>query len=113
DAHAREDVPIVLRLPRDKRGSLEAVRSLRLAPPAGPSVAVGELVRVVRDEQERSIYHKKLRPVTYVTGDVAGAIESPVYAILAMNRALERIALPEGYAFDVFNATQPVDSTRY
>jgi multidrug efflux pump subunit AcrB len=113
DARAREDVPIVLRLPREQRGSLDAVRSLRLTPPAGPSVAVGELVHVVKDQQERSVYHKNLRPVTYVTGDVAGAIESPVYAILAMNRALERIALPEGYAFEVFDAAQPDDSTRY
>ena len=32
---------------------------------------------------------KNLRPVIYVTGDVAGTIESPVYAILAMNQALD------------------------
>jgi multidrug efflux pump subunit AcrB len=113
DAHAREDVPIVLRLPREQRGSLDAVRSLRLTPREGTPVAVGELTRVAHGEQERSVYHKNLRPVTYVTGDVAGVVESPVYAILAMNRALEQIALPEGYAFDVFNATQPDDSTRY
>jgi multidrug efflux pump subunit AcrB len=113
DARAREDVPIVLRLPRDERGSLDAVEGLRLISGRGTAVAVGELTRVVRGEEERSIYHKNLRPVTYVTGDVAGAVESPVYAILAMNRALSQIALPEGYAFEIFNATQPDDSTRY
>ena len=32
---------------------------------------------------DKSIYHKNLMPVVYVTGDVAGAMESPVYAILA------------------------------
>jgi multidrug efflux pump subunit AcrB len=51
--------------------------------------------------------------VTYVTGDVAGAVESPVYAILQMNRALATITLPEGYTFDVYNTSQPFDSTRY
>jgi len=51
--------------------------------------------------------------VTYVTGDIAGGAESPVYAILQMNRALESIELPEGYAFEIFNATPPFDTTRY
>ena len=51
--------------------------------------------------------------MTYVTGEVSGEVDSPVYAILGMNRALATIELPEGYAFDVFNATQPDDSTKY
>jgi multidrug efflux pump subunit AcrB len=51
--------------------------------------------------------------VTYVTGDVAGVVESPVYAILQMNTALDRLTLPEGYAFDVFTATPPTDSSKY
>ena len=59
------------------------------------------------------MYHKNLQPVTYVTGDIAGAAESPVYSILQMNRALESLVLPEGYAFEIFNATQPFDTTRY
>ena len=111
DARAREDVPIVVRLPRDRRGTIEAIQGLRLE--GRQPVAIGELTRVAEGRQEPSLYHKNLRPVTYVTGDVAGAVESPVYAILAMNRALEAIALPDGYAFDVFNASQPADSTKY
>jgi len=111
DPRAREDVPIVLRLPRDDRGSLDSVRSIRLA--GARSVAVGEITTVDESVEHRSLYHKNLRPVTYVTGDVAGAVESPVYAILQMNRALAAIELPEGYGFEIFNAVQPLDSERY
>jgi multidrug efflux pump subunit AcrB len=74
---------------------------------------VGELTRSVLVDEERSIYHKNLLPVTYVTADVAGAAESPVYAILQMNRALSSIRLPEGYTFDIFSARQPFDSSKY
>jgi multidrug efflux pump subunit AcrB len=109
DPQAREDVPIVLRLPRGGRSNLESVRSIRL----GGAVAVGELTRVVRTVEPYSIYHKNLRPVTYVTADVAGVIESPVYAILAMNDVLANVKLPEGYRFELFNTRQPDDSTRY
>jgi len=76
-------------------------------------VAIRELTRERRSTVERSIYHKNLQPVTYVTGDVAGAAESPVYAILDMNRQLAAVTLPEGYALEVFNAEQPFDTTRY
>jgi multidrug efflux pump subunit AcrB len=51
--------------------------------------------------------------VTYVTGDLAGQNESPVYAILTMNTAIARMRLPEGYGLDVFNATQPFDTSKY
>jgi multidrug efflux pump subunit AcrB len=110
DANAREDVPIVLRLPRQAQGSLAAVRELRL----GPSlVAVGELTREETRPEADSLYHKNLLPVTYVTGDLAGADESPVYAILRMNRAIANVTLPEGYAFEIFNTRQPFDTTKY
>jgi multidrug efflux pump subunit AcrB len=50
-----------------------------------------ELVTVERTIIDKSIYHKNLMPVTYVIGDVAGVVESPVYAILKMNQALRQL----------------------
>jgi multidrug efflux pump subunit AcrB len=111
DPRAREEVPIVLRLPRDRRGSLDAVRSIRLE--GRQPVAVGEITRAVASAEEPSIYHKNLLPVTYVTADVAGAVESPVYAILQMNRTLSEMPLAEGYGMEIFNARQPFDSSKY
>ena len=109
DAHAREPIPIVLRLPRAARGSLDAVRGIRLRGGA----SVGEVATLARADEARSLYHKNLLPVTYITADVAGEVESPVYAILRMNRALADIDLPEGASLGIFNASQPFDSTRY
>ena len=112
DATAREDIPIVLRLPRSAHRSLDALADIRMHGTRGAS-SIRELVRTVRDTEPASVYHKNLMPVTYVTGDVAGGAESPVYAILQMNRTLERMTLPEGYTLEVFNARLPFDSTRY
>ncbi|RPJ54595.1 MAG: efflux RND transporter permease subunit, partial [Acidobacteria bacterium] len=111
DERAREDVPIVLRLPRQLRSSTDAVRAIRMGGPT--PVAIGEVTRLSTSEEPRSIYHKNLRPVTYVTADVAGAAESPVYAILAMNKVLSKLQLSEGYEFEIYNARQPLDSNRY
>jgi multidrug efflux pump subunit AcrB len=110
DATAREPVPVVLRLPASRRGSLDAIGSLRLQGRAPVSVA--EITRARLTTAEASIYHKNLQPVTYVTGDVAGTIESPVYAILQMNRTLSGMTLPEGYGLEIYNTEQPFDSSR-
>jgi multidrug efflux pump subunit AcrB len=110
DPRAREDVPIVLRLPRPSQGSLGSVRELRLVP---HFVAVGELTREETRTEADSLYHKNLLPVTYVTGDLAGAAESPVYAIGRMNEAIAGIRLPEGYGFEIYNTRQPFDTTKY
>jgi multidrug efflux pump subunit AcrB len=110
DPQAREDVPIVLRLPRSSQGSLASVRELRLGPNL---VAIGEVTREETRTEADSLYHKNLLPVTYVTGDLAGAAESPVYAILRMNEVISTVTLPEGYAFEIYNTRQPFDTTKY
>jgi len=90
----KEDVDIVLQLPRAARASPEELLGLRVASGANapaPLVALRELVRVEHGVADKSIYHKNLMPVTYVIGDVAGVVESPVYAIQAMNRELKAL----------------------
>jgi multidrug efflux pump subunit AcrB len=91
----------------------EALLSLRVRGETGGGVLVPlrELVRVERVKVEQSRYHKNLVPVTYVTGDVAGEIESPVYAIFRMNEALAALDAREyggsGAKLEVLNASMP------
>jgi multidrug efflux pump subunit AcrB len=110
DERSREDVPIVIRLPRAAR-TLEAVQSIRLR--GTRPVAVGELTTAVVAPEEPSVHHKNLQAVTYVTADLAGEKGSPVYAILQMNEAIGRLPLPEGYGLEIFNAVEPFDTSRY
>ena len=49
---------------------------------------------------------KDLRPVIYVTADVADTIEAPVYAIMAMNRRLDSVRV-DGAEIGRYNATAP------
>jgi len=109
----KEDLPIVLRLERAARSDVERLKTLRLKARDGSLVPLSELVRVEQTVQEKSIYHKNLMPVTYVTADVAGAIESPVYAILKLGREISRIRLPEGYTIEQYTARLPSDESRY
>jgi multidrug efflux pump subunit AcrB len=103
----KEDVPVLLRLPRAERSDAAALAGLRLRADGGAMVPLGELVRIEPTLAQPFAYRKNLQPVVYVTGDVAGREESPVYAILAMNRALDRLRLPDGGPLPRYVASQP------
>jgi multidrug efflux pump subunit AcrB len=107
DEREKEDVGIVLRLDRATRSDLDRLQGIRVAGRDGNLVSVGELVRPELVIEDKSIFHKNLMPVVYVTADVAGAIESPVYAILALGPALDKLELPEGYRLEQRTASQP------
>jgi multidrug efflux pump subunit AcrB len=76
-----------------------------------PLIPLRELVIIEQTITDKSIYHKNLMPVTYVIGDVAGAVESPVYAILKMNQALKKLDTREfggdGSPLKIYNAHLP------
>ncbi|MDX2266491.1 MAG: efflux RND transporter permease subunit [Bryobacter sp.] len=101
----KEDIAIELRLSRADRASLSQLLSLRVAGPGGQSVALAELVHAEQGVEEKSIYHKNLMPVTYVIADVAGATESPVYAILNLAPKLEALGLVQNYTEVPHNAS--------
>ena len=90
----REDVNIVLQLPQSSRSNPEELLALRVRSgnnPNAPLVPLRELVTLKHTIIDKSIYHKNLMPVTYVIGDVAGVVESPVYAILKMDKPLAKL----------------------
>jgi multidrug efflux pump subunit AcrB len=52
-------------------------------------------------------------PVTYVTADVAGVMESPVYAVLKLGPEMDQFHAPGGYAVEQHMAAMPTDSEHY
>jgi multidrug efflux pump subunit AcrB len=110
---AREAVPTMVELDRPDRSSLEALENIKLRGADGSMVSLRELVDVEHTTLKPDIYHKNLKRVVYVTGDVAGAEESPVYAIMKMNQALDKLTLPDGYKLVRYNSVQPESTDHY
>ncbi len=93
---APEDIPLFLRLPLVARSGLPDLKSLKVRSASGKMVSLAELAHIEKTVIAHPIYHKNLKPVVYVTGDVSGLEESPIYAILKMNKALEELKTPAG-----------------
>jgi len=114
----KEEINIVLRLPLSMRSTIDGLLNISLPSGEnsnGPLVPLRELVTIEKRPVNQPIYRKNLKPVIYVTGDIAGAAESPVYPILAMNK---KIAALNGRDFGgdkknivVYNLHQPFTQT--
>jgi multidrug efflux pump subunit AcrB len=109
----KEDVSLTVRLDRATRSDLERIQGLKIAGRNGRAVSLGELVYSETVVADKSIYHKNLLPVTYVTAEIAGEIESPVYAMLKLRPEIDNIKIPEGYVIEQHMATLPSDPDRY
>ncbi len=109
----QEDVPLTVQLDRAFRSDIGRIGSLRISGQGGRHVALSELVKIESSTEDKSIYHKNLMPVTYVTADIAGEIESPVYAILQFGPAIDKMKIPEGYQVEQHMAALPSDASRY
>ncbi len=114
DPSSREEVLIEVRLSRPDRSSIEGLEELKLPTASGGEVSLREVTDVSETTIDQSVYRKNLRPVVYVTGDVAGEIESPVYAILKMSDAIGKIQLTDGFHVRQYSGTTlPERTDRY
>jgi len=90
----KNPLPILLRLPLSERSSSRALGNLQIKGANGQLVRLSELGSFVEQHLEPTIYHKNLRRVTYVFGEVAG--KSPVNAILNLSDHFSENPLPQG-----------------
>jgi multidrug efflux pump subunit AcrB len=93
---AAKPVPINLRLPYADRSGVEALNDLYVYSQAGTLIPLSDVVVLEESEIPQSRHRRNLKPVVYVTADVAGELESPVYAILDMRDRIADIQLPSG-----------------
>jgi len=113
DETARAPVPLVLRLDRTQRSSIEGLLATTVHGAEGRLVPLSELVSVRSVPRERFIYHKNLRPVSYVLAEMAGVAEAPVYGILAMQDRLAALEAPDGTPVPLLSSTMPEGGTGY
>ena len=99
-------VPVVLQLAPERRARLDEMLALTVPGRSGP-VPISELVRVEEGRADAPIFHKNVMPVTYVVGDLAGEIESPVYALAALEKKLGGLRGPAGEVVPRFGLQQP------
>jgi multidrug efflux pump subunit AcrB len=101
-----------IQLPADSHGDLDALLQLGVRGAAGQVVPIRELVTVSDTLREQPIHHKDGLPVHYVVGDMAGALDSPLYGMFSMRSALAAIGTPGGGTLAEYFISQPAEAWR-
>ncbi|NII11833.1 efflux RND transporter permease subunit [Oleiagrimonas sp. C23AA] len=112
DGHARYAVPVRLRLSAADQASLSQLLALRVRAQSGKLVPLSEVVSVHPANWEKAIYHKDLLPYAYVTGDDAGATDSPLYGMFALVGKLDHDKV-DGHKLAQSFIEQPANTSQY
>ena len=88
---AKYEIPVRITLPAERQSGLDQLLKLKVRGREGNLVPISEVVEIKPTLREKVLYHKDLLPVVYVTGDMGGRLDSPLYGMFDI-----RARLPEG-----------------
>jgi len=101
---------IVMQIPIALRDQFSRLGQLPIPSSAGKMIPLSELGRFERVAQDQLIFHKDLRPVEFVTGEVAGRLAAPIYGMFAVEDLLEDYVSPDGVKLESHYISPPADS---
>ncbi|MHB0997363.1 MAG: efflux RND transporter permease subunit [Elusimicrobiales bacterium] len=106
-----EAVDIRLRLSPEKRRELATLKEIKFFSPNGTAIPMASFVKAENGLENQPVYHKNLQRVIYVTADIAGGTESPVYAVLDLKKEIDRLAAARGVKINQYFTRQPDSSS--
>jgi len=112
DGEAKYEIPVRITLPAERQSSLDSLLKLKvraLSAYGGQLVPISELVEARPAQREKVVYHKDLLPVVYVTGDMGGKLDSPLYGMFDIRAKLKDMKLEQGGTLGEYFIKQPKD----
>ncbi len=112
DGEAKYEIPVRITLPAERQATLDSLLKLKVrALPAygGQLVPISELVEARLAPREKVVFHKDLLPVVYVTGDMGGELDSPLYGMFDIRSKLKDLKLDQGGTLGEYFIKQPKD----
>jgi multidrug efflux pump subunit AcrB len=97
-----------LNLPPEQQSRLASVLRMTVTAANGANVPLAELVTVQAASRDKAIFHKDLLPLSYVVGDMAGKLDSPLYGMFALRSRLKQSGVTAAEYF----ISQPSDPLR-
>ncbi|GAB6043533.1 efflux RND transporter permease subunit [Endothiovibrio diazotrophicus] len=113
ESGAKYPVPLRLELPVAEKGGIDGALAARIRSVSGALVPLSEVVSVERTTREHTIYHKDLMPVVFVTGDMAGPLDSPLYGMFEIFAKVSGEKLADGEAPEQFLINPPPEPYAY
>jgi len=108
--HELEPRRIVMQAPLNIRGQITRLGEVPIPGADGKLVPLASIGRFIYEPQDPYIFHKDLRPVEFVTGEVAGRLAAPIYGMLSIGKLLQDYTAPDGVSLGSYWLGPPADS---
>ena len=108
--HALEPHFIILQMPLALRGEFGRLGQLPIPSADGTLIALTELGEFEPFLMDPPVYHKDLRAIEYVTGEVTGRLGAPIYGIFELEALLDDYVSPDGVRVGTHYTGPPKDS---
>jgi multidrug efflux pump subunit AcrB len=112
DGQSKYPVPVRIQLPLDKQVGLDHLLALPLRAANGQLVPLSELVTVDYGVIDKPLFTKDLLGVSYVFGDMAGQLDSPLYGLAAIRKTIQATAPTDAAPTGEYWIHQPKDTYR-
>ncbi|WP_428240060.1 efflux RND transporter permease subunit [Gynuella sp.] len=106
-------VPIRVEYPVADKADMKSVLALRVRSQNGQLVPLSDLITVQPTTRENAIYHKDMLPVVFVTGDMAGELDSPLYGMAEIFLALGDKIFDNGQGLKQYLINPPENPYEY
>jgi len=106
-------LPIRLEYAVADKADIESVLALRIRSTSGELIPLSEIAKVKRTVRENAIYHKDLQRVVFVTGDMAGELDSPLYGMFDIVATLADKVLHDGRGLEQYFINPPENPYDY
>ncbi|RMG27903.1 MAG: efflux RND transporter permease subunit [Gammaproteobacteria bacterium] len=113
EENAKYAVPVRLELPVAEKAAVDRILGLKLRGRHGEAVPLADLVQARVEHREHAIYHKDILPVVFVTADMTGAIDSPLYGMFTLVSRLRALTLETGQRLEQHFIHPPENPYRY
>ena len=112
----RQPIPITVGLPKNDKVMNERTLSTPVPANALPGargvVELGDVVSVKNELSSFPIFRHNGKPTEMVTGELAGAFEAPVYGMIEVGRALDKLDWTGLTKPEIALHGQPIDNSR-
>jgi len=104
-----EPTLIVLQVPLANRSEFSRLGNLLISNPQGETVPLSALGSFKKEMQDPLIFHKDLRAVEFVTGDVTTRLAAPIYGMFEVDEMLKDYVAPDGVPLSGYYLGPPKD----
>ncbi len=112
-AHFKYPRPIRLEFDVADKADIAAVLELRVRSAGGGLVPLSDIVTVEQVLRENAIYHKDMQRLVYVTADMAGELDSPLYGLFDIFSSLRTQVMEGGQVLKQYFINPPENPYEY